>query len=104
MCNFNNAWVGTCNNSGDPYCKEHAELKCVSCGNQATKTCDSTGQFVCGAPLCDDCEHTIFQNGTNGGIGFNAAQPPEGMKSHCKKTEQVFKPWYEREAITKETP
>ncbi len=94
-CGFAEAWVGKCKNAKP--CEEHADMKCVSCGEPATKTCDSTGQFVCGAPLCDECEHSIYPDGTNGGIGFNAQSCPEITKSHVKATEQKFKPWYTRE-------
>lgn len=94
-CGFEEAWVGPCD--ADSPCKEHQDLKCASCGSQATRSCDETGQFVCGAPLCDDCEHTTAADGTNGGIGFNAQPAPEGMKKHCKKNDQKYKPWYGRE-------
>lgn len=97
MCKFSEAWIGKCKNEGEPYCEKHANEKCISCGKQATGSCDSTGQFVCGAPLCDNCEHTIFENGTNGGIGFNQQPLPEGMESHCPKISQKFKPWYDRD-------
>lgn len=100
ICGFNEAWIGDCKTSvakeGDR-CFKHTDLTCGSCGAPATHTCAETGQFVCGAPLCDDCEHTIVESGNNGGIGFNAQAPPEGMKSHCKKTEQRYKPWHARE-------
>jgi hypothetical protein len=95
ICGFDMAWVGPCKAEN---CTEHAALKCVSCGAKATRSCDETGQFVCGAPLCPDCEHTLAADGTNGGVGFNAQRPPEGMGHHCKKTEQKHKPWYAQEA------
>jgi hypothetical protein len=41
-CKFKQAWVGQCNkptNGVSDYCAEHAEKKCVSCGEQATHTC-----------------------------------------------------------------
>jgi hypothetical protein len=94
-CGFNEAWIGVCNEPNP--CKKHSDLKCVSCGNKATRTCDETGQFVCGAPLCDDCEHTIAEDGTNGGIGFYKTSNFAGLKEHCRKTEQVNKPWFERD-------
>jgi hypothetical protein len=102
VCGFSIAWCGSCKNpvpvsEGEKVrCKEHRGLECESCGAQASRTCAETGQFVCGCTLCDECEHTIFPDGTNGGIGFNAQQLPEGMKRHCKKSEQRFKPWYMR--------
>lgn len=95
-CGFNEAWIGACNVNvaiEGTRCEKHTQ-SCASCGAPATRSCSETGQFVCGAPLCDDCDHTTFENGTNGGIGFNAQHPPAGMKAHCKKTEQKFKPWY----------
>lgn len=98
-CKYNKAWVGDCKKDvvDGGFCEEHKKKTCIVCGNQATHECSETGQFVCGAPLCDDCEHTTFEDGTNGGIGFNAQKPPEGMNSHCKKSEQKFLPWYAQE-------
>jgi hypothetical protein len=99
VCGFSEAWVGNCKNP-KPCCK-HAKLVCVSCGNPATHSCDETGQFVCGANLCDECEHTIGADGTNCGVGFNADSSllPEGYNMHCKKTEQVYLPWYSRPTV-----
>ena len=98
QCNFVKSWVGSCKNEADDsgFCSEHKELKCCSCGEKATHDCEETGQFVCGALLCNNCEHTIFEDGTNGGIGFNAQDCPEGMSRHCKKSEQRFTPWYKK--------
>lgn len=90
-CNFNIAWVGPCKN--EIPCAEHASLKCVSCGSTATKECDETGQFCCGAPLCNECEHTICEDGSNGLV---ISYLPEGYKAHCKKNEQVYTSWYMR--------
>lgn len=99
ICGFDLAWIGKCKElaSETGRCEKHSGIVCSSCGAPATHECEETGQFVCGAPLCDDCEHTIFPEGHNGGIGFNAQDCPEGMKRHCKKTEQKFKPWYMRD-------
>jgi len=85
-CEFGLAWIGKC---GKPNCAEHADLKCASCGARATHQCAETMGLVCGADLCDDCEHTIRENGCNSG-----APLPEGLKGHCKKSEQVWLPWY----------
>jgi hypothetical protein len=96
ICGFNQAWIGKCKapvDSDGERCEKHS-LACVSCGAPATHTCDQTGQFVCGAPLCDECTHNTHPEGHNGGIGFNALQFPEGMKTHCKKSEQKYAPWY----------
>jgi len=94
LCKFNIAWVGECQNPRP--CEKHSELKCVSCNNPATHSCDETGQCVCGEPLCDDCEHLIFPEGDNGGVGFNQQKPPKGLKRHLPKTEQIYQPWYSR--------
>lgn len=96
-CKFQKAWIGQCCKPADEsgFCKEHKDLKCVSCGAQATHECSETGQFVCGALLCDDCEHTTHVDGCNGGIGFfQIAKLPEGMKEHCKRCDQKAFPWY----------
>lgn len=95
-CGFDEAWIGKCKQIGNPRCPKHEGRACTSCGADATRNCPETGQFVCGADLCDECEHAMFPDGTNGGIGFNAQSLPEGMKSHCRKAEQKFQPWYMR--------
>lgn len=91
-CKFNEGWAGICNKDipeNEKFCKEHKNIKCSSCGKEATRLCSETMQFVCGAPLCDDCEHTIRDNGYNSG-----GELPKGLKGHCKKSEQVYKPWF----------
>lgn len=91
-CSFSKAWIGACNkqiNDNNSCCEEHRCLKCCSCGEQATHECPETMGLVCGAPLCSNCEHTICENGCNSGASL-----PPGLKSHCKKNEQVYKPWY----------
>lgn len=92
-CLFRNAWVGECKNEtmdGEDFCEEHLQKQCVSCGEQATHECHETmGPLVCGSPLCNECEHTIRENGCNSG-----AQLPEDLNDHCRKDEQVYKPWY----------
>lgn len=95
MCKFVEAWIGQCKKEPEnDFCIEHSVIICVSCGKQATHTCDETSSFVCGAPLCEDCEHTICSNGCNSG-----GDRPSGLKAHCKKTEQVFLPWIETKGI-----
>ena len=93
-CKYTLAWIGQCENDaidGSMYCKEHSGIMCVSCGKPATRQCEETSGLVCGAPLCNDCEHTICKNGTNTG------ELPEGMGQHCKKGGQVYAPWWERD-------
>jgi hypothetical protein len=48
--------------------------------------------LVCGCPLCDDCEHELSPNGTNG-----------WTLKHCRKDQQKYKPWWEQESA-KSTP
>ena len=98
-CKFIEAWIGVCGiDCKDDFCDEHKKLKCCSCGAQATKTCHETNQFVCGFPLCDDCEHTICDNGCNSGGNL-----PEGLRGHCKKSEQIYKPWIMQDEIEDES-
>lgn len=104
ICGFDEAWIGPCKQVGNPRCEKHSNKICASCGAAATKNCPETGQFVCGENLCNDCEHTIFPSGTNGGVGFNAESLPDGMNRHCKKTEQRFQSWYAREPEAQPAP
>jgi len=89
-CKFRDNWKGVCENEAlenKEYCEEHLGLECSSCGKQATHSCHETlTQFVCGAPLCDDCEHWIAEeDGTN------------RVMKHVKKEDQEHKPWYARD-------
>ena len=93
QCKFSEAWSGRCKEEaieGSDFCEKHTGLVCSSCGEPATCSCDETmGGLVCGAPLCDNCEHTLHDNGCN-----NRGKLPEGYKAHCKKGTQVYKPWF----------
>jgi len=101
-CRWHESWIGQCkefaDNSG--FCEKHKNQVCCSCGAIATHSCEETGQFVCGFLLCDECTHMTFPDGTNGGVGFNEQQVPEGMKRHIKKINQKHSPWYAREEKT----
>ena len=93
-CGFGKAWTRPCNvivTTEGERCAEHANQKCSSCGAPPSRQCDETmGPFVCGAPLCADCEHTLCSNGCS-----SDGQLPPGAKAHCRKDAQVFKGWYE---------
>jgi hypothetical protein len=99
QCILHKPWVGRCEDKaidGGKTCAEHTQ-KCHSCGESATHGCEETGMFVCGEPLCNDCEHSTFPDGTNGGVRFNQQRCPAEMRHHCRKTEQKYLPWYARE-------
>lgn len=51
-------------------CKAHTGKVCVSCGGPAMHECNHTGQFVCGAPLCRDCEGWNDTSKASGTWGF----------------------------------
>jgi hypothetical protein len=93
-CKWFVAWIGRCKSlpvEGSDFCEKHRQA-CVSCGAEADHDCEETMQFVCGLPLCANCEHTIQSNGCNSG-----GLLPPGIGSHCRKSEQVYKPWYAQE-------
>lgn len=71
-CEFVRAYIGAC---GGPvhtgrFCAHHIGTKCAACGGQATNECCHTGQFVCGAPLCDGCEGFSDPDKPSGTWGF----------------------------------
>ena len=51
-------------------CESHAAATCSSCGQVATHGCDYCGQFVCGAPLCDECTFGLDESKSSGVWGF----------------------------------
>jgi hypothetical protein len=72
-CIYDKAWIGKCGKPtiyGSSFCKEHAGMACCVCGEQATHECDHTGQFVCGYPLCDNCEPFTDQSKPSGNWCF----------------------------------
>ena len=70
-CTFDLAWRGPCKATCEgSVCTQHAAVKCCVCGEQATHECDHTGQFVCGAPLCNNCEGHTDTSKPAGGWGF----------------------------------
>ena len=70
-CTFDLAWRGQCKATCEgSVCTQHAAVKCCVCGEQATHECDHTGQLVCGAPLCNNCEGHIDTSKPVGGWGF----------------------------------
>ena len=54
-CGFLISWRGHCENEAP--CEKHKDLRCVSCDAPATQDCEQTMGLVCGALLCDNCEH-----------------------------------------------
>lgn len=71
-CKFDLAWRGPCGEEAEDgdFCRSHTGVKCVSCGGVATRECAHTGiQFVCGYPLCDNCEHGEVPPDSLFGIG-----------------------------------
>ncbi len=70
-CIYSRAWIGRCGAEtvGGDYCAAHAQIAC-SCGEKASLECSYTGQFVCGAPLCDRCEGFEDRSQPSGSWGF----------------------------------
>jgi hypothetical protein len=96
QCKFHLAWIGQCCIETAPFsdfCEEHKDKICCSCGAPATHECNETMGLICGAPLCDNCEHTIYSNGCNSAGWDIYAFRPEGLKEHCRKDQQVYMPW-----------
>ena len=92
-CKFGNAWVGQCKEiaiDSTDFCEEHLGVLCCVCGKQATHACAETGGFVCGAPLCDNCEHKLDKERTSGIMCGSG---------HCKKGEQEYNSWIMQEFI-----
>jgi hypothetical protein len=67
--------------NGSDFCLEHINKECVSCKEQATYECCHTGQFVCGAPLCDNCTGFVDSTKPSGNWGFmNHGHRPKEIK------------------------
>ena len=71
-CPYYPAYSGKCNGiKGESgFCVTHVNKKCGVCGEQAVTECNHTGQFVCGQPLCPDCEGFTDNKKSGGSWGF----------------------------------
>ncbi len=58
-CQFDKGgWSPCAKPSTNGWCSKHEKAKCLSCGKQATRSCDAQmGGLCCGAHLCDKCQH-----------------------------------------------
>lgn len=61
ICAYDMGYGGKCTSTikdGTPFCNGHLGKLCTGCGQQATNDCTVELQFVCGYPLCNNCQHT----------------------------------------------
>ena len=93
QCDFDCGYAGRCKSEAtqNGRCEMHANEKCCSCGKPATRECTHTGtQFVCGYPLCDDCEHGQPKPGEEGwfnlGGGHRPKTPQASLPQVAEKT------------------
>ena len=70
--------------SDSEMCAKHRAIMCKGCAGQATHECNYTGQFVCGAPLCDNCHGTQGDSTKGMGWGFigHIHQPKTQMEQN----------------------
>lgn len=61
---------GKAASDGARFCPQHSGVTCESCGAPAVEECNYTGQFVCGTPLCRDCEGFNEEGKPGGAWGF----------------------------------
>ena len=70
-CRYWPCWQSQCKMECEgEFCSTHAGKQCCVCGEQAAHECNHTGQFVCGAPLCDNCEGYTDTSKPSGSWGF----------------------------------
>lgn len=59
-CDFNMGYAGRCKSTEiieNGQCKTHQNMCCMCKEQLATESCAHSGQFVCGAPICEKCNH-----------------------------------------------
>lgn len=98
-CGWRIAWHGRCRtpvSAPGERCNQHVGKTCAGCDQPATGECGFASQFVCGFPLCDNCDHhpsgyghgprlkEVGSCAVNGGSGGNQQRPDEQpMTSQC---------------------
>ncbi len=72
QCAYYPAYSSRCGLSATngEFCENHAGNRCCVCQQQAFSECNHTGQFVCGARLCRQCEGWEDQAKPSGAWGF----------------------------------
>lgn len=88
ICNFELAWTNPCQN--EKPCADHADAKCCVCEKDAIRECSETFGVICGALLCDSCEHLLTSEGVN------------SIGGHCRKNEQKYLPWFVQDYINEQ--
>lgn len=71
-CRFVPAYSSACGHptsNANRICSAHKAM-CAVCGELATNDCSYCGQFVCGTPLCDNCEGWSDNTKSSGSWGF----------------------------------
>ena len=77
-CRYEPCWQSRCKKEREgEFCSTHVGKLCCVCGEQASRECNHTGQFVCGAPLCDNCE------------GFTDTSKPSGIWGSMNHTHRT---------------
>jgi len=81
-CKFNEkGWAPCRKPSTNGFCSEHENLKCVSCGERALRSCDEgMGGLACGATLCATCQHSWEGGGTHVGGLIYKVQTAEQLE------------------------
>lgn len=66
-CGFDaKGWKPCKKPSTNGFCSKHEIEKCVSCGEQAHRSCDAEmGGLVCGCSLCATCQHSMEGGGVH---------------------------------------
>lgn len=82
-CRFVPAYSQACGkltSNANRICSLHTAV-CAVCGQLATSECSYCGQFVCGTPLCDDCEDFNDMTKPSGSWGFlNHGHRPKSLR------------------------
>lgn len=93
-CGFGLAWIGKCPavpTPGSTRCDKHKDLKCCSCQKPASRECEHTGiQFVCGAHLCNDCQHGWIMPNADPGL-FNLGGGHVDKKTYEEQTKEYYR-------------
>jgi len=91
-CKYMLAWSGPCCAEAETglRCSRHTGVACKSCGAPADGECSHTGQFVCGAPLCDQCEGFVDTSRPGGNWGFlNHSHRPKPLSAPATPQEET---------------
>ncbi len=92
-CKFDEkGWAPCKKPSNNGWCSKHENIKCVSCGEHAVRSCDTgMGGLSCGSPLCQTCQHSLHEyNHVTGKVYFAQCRERQEVEESGRESKRML--------------